>query len=240
MESKYFFDNSPQGRSFSGYFHHSLCPALREWWFIISPTTRNLSMLKKSFLRLSLFCVMLFLVSGCVSGQKTSTGQEPAVAEQQPQVEKLSRTYSVLLVAPFTTAPEYGKDYPDAAETMQKSMIEALAASGGFTRVAMLPEAAALRDQALIIRANITKMRIVSGSARFWGGAFAGSSGMEYDLTLVDGKTDRVLRTKKMSSWNNSWAAAWNFGASDRSLPDDMGKITAGYIIGIMPGDGGK
>ncbi len=192
-------------------------------------------MLKKSLSRFSLFCVMLLLVSGCVSGQKTSTSQEPAAAEQPPQVEKLSRNYAVVLVVPFTTAPEYARDYPDAAATMQKSMMEALAASGAFKKVALLSEAKSLRDNALIIRANITKMRIVSGSARFWGGAFAGSSGMEYDLTLVDGKTNQVVRTKKMSSWNNSWAAAWNFGASDRSLPDDMGKITASYIISIMP-----
>jgi len=192
-------------------------------------------MLKKSLCRFSLFCVMLLLVSGCVSGQKTSTSQEPAAAEQAPQVEKLSRAYSVLLVEPFTTVPEYASDYPEAAATMQKSMIQALAKSGAFKKVALLPDAGKLRDRALIIRANITKMRIVSGSARFWGGAFAGSSGMEYDLTLVDGKTDRVLRTKTMSSWNNSWAAAWNFGASDRSLPDDMGKITASYLVEIMP-----
>jgi len=193
-------------------------------------------MLKRSScMHLVLLGVMLLLISGCVTGQKSSTGQEQAAIEQQPQVEKLSRSYSVLLVEPFTTAPEYAKDYPDAAKNMQKSMMEALAASGSFKKVALLPEAKSLRDNALIIRANITNMRIVSGSARFWGGAFAGSSGMEYDLTLVDGKTNQVVRTKKMSSWNNSWAAAWNFGASDRSLPDDMGKITASYIISIMP-----
>ena len=192
-------------------------------------------MLKLSWMRYLLVGFLLLLLSGCVTGQKSGTGQEPEPAEQQTQVEKLARSYSVLLVEPFTIAPEYAKDYPDAAKNMQKSMMEALQASGAFKKVALLSEAESLRDNALIIRANITKIRIVSGTARFWGGAFAGSSGMEFDLTLVDGKTNQVVRTKKMSSWNNSWAAAWNFGASDRSLPDDMGQITASYIISIMP-----
>ena len=184
-----------------------------------------------------LFCYIVFLLPGCVGTQSKGTSQ-PAVAEnndQMPVVQKLAKKYDYALVKPFTIVPAYGKDYPDAATTLEKSMMEGLKAGKKFNWVEPITKGKQAKGRTLIIGTNITKMRITSTAARFWGGALAGSSGIELELQLIDGATGKVVRTKKMSSWNNSLAASWNFGASDRSLLDDVGKIMAAYILQTIP-----
>ena len=91
------------------------------------------------------------------------------------------------------------------------------------------------RDGTLLVKAKVTDMRIVPTRARIWGGGFAGSSFMEADLTLIDAATDTVVREKKISSANNPWAAAWVGGASDYSLPADMGRVLAEYVHSVIP-----
>ena len=93
----------------------------------------------------------------------------------------------------------------------------------------------ARRDGTLLVKAKVTGMRIVSGHARMWGGAFTGSSFMEVDLVLIDAATNTVVREKKLSSANNPWAAAWVGGASDQSLPADTGRMLAEYVHSVMP-----
>ena len=184
-----------------------------------------------------IFCPLFFLLAGC-SGIQNSGSSQPSAAENNGQsevVQKLAKRYDRAFVAPFTIAPEYGKDYPDAAATLQRSMVEGLKVGNKFFLVESLNKGQRVTGRALIIKANITKLRIASTSARIWGGPFAGSSGIELELRLVDGATGKVVRTKKMSSWNNSWAASWNFGTSDSSLLDDVGKIMAKYTLQTIP-----
>ncbi len=190
-----------------------------------------------SFCRALFICSVVFLLAGCSGTQNSGSSQPPAAgnSDQSEVVQKLAKRYDQAFVAPFTIAPEYRKDYPEAAATLQRSMVEGLKAGKKFSRVEMLNKGQRVTGRALIIKANIIKLRIASTAARFWGGPFAGSSGIELELQLIDGATGKIVRIKKMSSWNNSWAASWNFGASDRSLLDDVGKIMAKYILQTIP-----
>jgi len=70
-------------------------------------------------------------------------------------------------------------------------------------------------------------MRLVSTGERIWGGAFAGSSYMNLDVSFINAGSNKEVRNKEMSSATNAWAAAWTSGSSDRSLPADMGRIIA-------------
>jgi len=88
----------------------------------------------------------------------------------------------------------------------------------------------------LLVRAKIKEMRMVSTAARIWGGAFAGSSYMNMEVSLIDAGTGKEVRKKELNSATNAWAASWTSGASDRSLPADMGKIIAEYIASVVPG----
>jgi len=172
-----------------------------------------------------LFILAVFLGSlyGC-SGQQAQPEQAPV------KVSKLDKKYTRILVYPFTTTDQIQKDYPDAASEMMSSMMTALQMKGEFKSVNVAKKGQRTDGNTLILKADITSMRIVSKAARFWGGAFAGSSGVELNLKMIDGGTGKVVREKPLSSSNNAWGAAYTYGSSDSSLPNDMGKIIAGYV----------
>lgn len=175
------------------------------------------------------FLLVLFLLVSC--GGKQGQPEEQAAAP----VQKLDKKYDTLLFAPFTATPAIAKDYPAAAAELQHSAMTALQLGNDFKKVGTIADDAPAGGKTLLIKANIIDMRIVSGAARFWGGAMAGSSGVEFDLQLVDRATDKVVREEKLSSWNNPFGAAWTGGSTDNSLMADMGKITAQYLIDAMP-----
>jgi hypothetical protein len=58
---------------------------------------------------------------------------------------------------------------------------------------------------------------------------------MNVKLSLVDSASGSTLRTETIFSSNNAWGAAYSFGASDRSLPTDMGQIVAEYLYTVVP-----
>ncbi len=185
----------------------------------------------------AVLCVVAFPLVSCVGTQNTQTAQpdQKEQTEQAPPVQKLTQKYDNILLSPFTIQPELAKDYPEAAKTLQKSMLAALRKEKSFKNVSTTEKGKPAKGKTLLVRADITNMRIVSDSARIWGGGFAGSSGIELDLKLIDAATKKVVRNEKMSSWNNAWAASWTFGSSDHSLLDDMGIILAKYVVESMP-----
>jgi len=184
------------------------------------------------FNRTVLLCFLLFLVS--CGGQKTQTATSQEVAPA-PAVVKLAKRYDNILFAEFTASPEIAKVYPDAAGTLEHSMMTALQMKNIFKRVSTISQDNSLKANTLVIKVNITNLRVVSGAARFWGGAFAGRSGINLDMQLIDKASGKVIRKEKKSSCNNAFAAAWTGGSSDHSLLQDMGKIMADYIVDIMP-----
>ena len=174
--------------------------------------------------------LVLFLLVSC--GGKQS---QPQPEQAKVPVKKLAQKYDTLLFSPFTITPELAKDYPQAANELQHSAMTALQMNNGFKKVETVGKNTPAGKNTLLIKAKITDMRIVSGAARFWGGAMAGSSGVEMDLQLIDGASNKVVRDEKLSSWNNPFGAAWTGGTTDNSLLADMGNITAQYIIDAMP-----
>jgi hypothetical protein len=85
-------------------------------------------------------------------------------------------------------------------------------------------------SSALLIKIKVIDMRIASFGARFWAGALAGSSYMNMRMQLMDAGTGTLVRDADFNSTNSAWAASWNFGSSDRSLPIDMAEIMADYL----------
>jgi len=83
----------------------------------------------------------------------------------------------------------------------------------------------------VVVDAVLEDYRIVSGAARFFGGALAGSSYMTFTVRLTDGATGSPITTRRIESANNAYAATWVGGASDRSLPTDMGGIIGEFVI---------
>jgi hypothetical protein len=184
--------------------------------------------------------MLLVLMTSCAG--KGSKSEPQAASDAKPDAKAasdqdpaLAKPYRVIVVAEFETSAEIAKDYPNATQECQANTISALKEKKFYQAVESGKAAMTRRDGTLLVKAKVTGMRIVSGHARMWGGAFTGSSFMEVDLTLIDAATNTVVREKKLSSANNPWAAAWVGGASDHSLPADTGRMLAEYVHSVMP-----
>jgi hypothetical protein len=184
--------------------------------------------------------MLLVLMTACAGKEVKSDAQAGSEVTPDAKAAKdmdppLAKPYRVIVVAEFETSAEIAKDYPNATRECQANTISGLKEKKFYQAVESGKAAMARRDGTLQVKAKVTGMRIVSGHARMWGGAFTGSSFMEVDLVLIDAATNTVVREKKLSSANNPWAAAWVGGASDQSLPADTGRMLAEYVHSVMP-----
>ena len=187
--------------------------------------------MKKGLLGFMMLLAVIGLI-GCTAGKnvkKESPAKAPAAEEQ---VVPLDKKYSTLIVFPYETTPVLQKDYPIELKASRDALITSLEAAGVYSKVLSANTVENHSEPAaLLIKTKVADMRIASTSARFWGGAFAGNSYMHLNMLFVDAASGKLLHEKFFSSTNNAMAAAWTFGANDRSLPEDLAKIAAEYVL---------
>lgn len=193
------------------------------------------------FKGVNLFGIIVIAVFwGCASTQgpaATEPKPEPAPAatvHSVQQAKPLDVRFSDILVNDIQATEVVKTDYPAAISDLESSLIAYLRSKKAYARVSHNPGGAVL-ENTLLVNLTIADMRIPSSGARFWGGPFAGSSYMNLELELVDALSGESLRKETISSSNSAMAASWNFGASDRSLPSDMGVIIGEYIYTVAP-----
>jgi hypothetical protein len=197
--------------------------------FVVQVRKELLMILKKvrPVLGYVLAILMIVALGGCATGR--GGGADQLAAGTKP-VTPLKQTYSNILVCAVQTTPALKKDYEQPLELCQLTLINTLLQKHKYKKVAAAYSDEASGKSTLLVKLNVSDMRIASTTARLWGGAFAGSSYMHIHMQLVNAKTRKVVREKEFDSSNNAFAAAWTGGASDRSLPSDMAKIMAAYI----------
>ena len=198
----------------------------------------------KTTMSLVLTLCLFFVFSACGGGKAvksdtaapadstaaSSAAASPAASKEAP----LGKKYDRIVFQKFEFDPKIEADYPGAVAECEKSALDATIAKKIFAS-AEKEATGAKYAGALLVKARVTNLRMVSGAARFWGGAFAGSSDMSVQVKLIDASTGAVVRETELSTNNNPWAAAWMWGSSDRSLPSDLGKMVAEYIGTIQP-----
>ena len=145
----------------------------------------------------------------------------------------LSKTYSKIVLEDFTAKKEITKDYADAVTDCQTNALAVILQKRGFEKVEMATAGKSYDASTLLVSVEITELRIASNAARFWVGAMAGSSYVHAKVKLVNGASGKVEREQLLTTENNAWGAEWTGGATDRSIPKDMGAIIAGYIITV-------
>ncbi|OIP34200.1 MAG: hypothetical protein AUK27_08115 [Deltaproteobacteria bacterium CG2_30_66_27] len=171
--------------------------------------------------------------SACGGGSASNVKAE----EKSPAEEKitpLAHRYSKLVFQGFTADSQITTDYPTALSECESAAMAAVISKNLFDAVEKEKKGVKYGN-ALLVKGSVVSMRIVSGAARFWAGAMAGTSDMSVKLTFTDAATGAVVREKLLSSANNPWGAAWTYGGSDRSLPADMGRIIGEYVAAITP-----
>ena len=77
---------------------------------------------------------------------------------------------------------------------------------------------------------RVVSLRVVSGGARVWLGAFAGNSHMDVDLILKDKASGDVIATAEIRQSAGGMAGAWSGGSTDRNLLNYVADITYAYL----------
>ena len=189
------------------------------------------------FRNAALFAAVVFVAavfSACGGDRAGNVKAEEKEAAAEEKIIPLERRYSKLVFQGLTADSQISVDYPTALSECESAAIAAVISKNLFGAVEKEKEGVKYND-ALLVKGSVVNMRIVSGAARFWVGAMAGSSDMSARFTFTDAATGTVVREKLLSTANNPWGAAWTFGDSDRSLPADMGRIVGEYIAAITP-----
>lgn len=174
----------------------------------------------------TLILLLLIFTISCGSSRTIQSSEESTIKKIIP----LEKKYRKIIIQKFEFDPQLGKDYPDAIIACESTAINELLRKSSVPQIEKTRFGSSREAGALIIKTRINILRIVSSSARSWGGAFAGSSEMAVHLKLIDAATGQIVREKNLSTANNAYAAHWTGGSSDRTLPSDLGKMIAEYI----------
>lgn len=82
----------------------------------------------------------------------------------------------------------------------------------------------------LVITPRIDDLRIVSGGARLWVGAMAGSSNIDLALDLAEESATSETFTAQISIDSGGMSGVWSGGSSDRNLVNYAVDIATAYL----------
>ena len=165
----------------------------------------------------------------CSCGGRKAPEENPFRMEQA-----LTQSYENILFYPFKTNEEIQKYYPKAREESLQAVISHLRDKKKYRKIDKV-SGNFDKKSTILVKVHISEMRIVGGVARAFGGPIAGSSYMNMEVYLIDAENGDTVRMKAISSANNAFGASWTFGATDKSLPSDMGHILGEYIAAVVP-----
>ncbi len=166
----------------------------------------------------ALAVVLSLLASGCAEQQRV----DPAA-----RVDKLTRDdmrYQAVRVEPFTVAAKGVKEKAPEGylRKAQDTCVRVLIRSGLFDAVTEGPAEDA-SDPTLVVRAELTALKIVGSGQQQWLGALVGRSEMKVRVTLADAQTSKVLKTIQVEQDDETAVGPWSLGATDRSLAAEVG-----------------
>ena len=166
-------------------------------------------------------------------GIESLEGATIELAKKEPPLEGVG-VYANIGIAPFEAPDEYKQDYAQELNWFHTALMNDLRAKRAFKEV-LEGTAAGQTGKTVNVTGKIVEMRITSAGARFWGGAMAGASYMTVYLKITDNATGEMLKEKVISTYNNAFGAAYSFGSSDRSIPEDMAQIVSAYVSTVIP-----
>ncbi len=82
----------------------------------------------------------------------------------------------------------------------------------------------------LVIKPELVGLRVVSGGARFWAGAFAGDSFVDMNLVLEDEESGEAISNVRVARNADAMSGAWSVGKSDQNLDEYVVSIVHQYL----------
>ncbi len=87
------------------------------------------------------------------------------------------------------------------------------------------------RGQSLVIEPRIEKLKVVSGGARFWGGALAGDSYVVMKLRITEQPSGVLVAEPEFYQRAAAMSGAWTFGGQDKDMMHRIALITKQYLL---------
>ena len=168
-----------------------------------------------------------------MSGVKRIKGATIESVQKEKKLEGIG-TFSNIIIGKFKATPEQRSEYKYALEQFRNSIITDLNSKKVFAKV-MSGKGSKASGKTVLVTGEVLGIKIVDSEVRRRKGAWAGKSSMDIYLKLTNASTGKVLKEIIIATYNNPAGAAWSGGNTDRSMPDDMGKIISAYIATVIP-----
>ncbi len=179
----------------------------------------------------SLFLLLIVLaVSGCASDPaKRKLVAIEESSRMQPTAEPLS-SFDNFKLADMTLAPSVqtepekvvvAKRLDVKLKTKLDPLISNWNAKSGYVQGGRTVE----------IQPRVVSLRVISGTTRFFAGAFAGQSEISMDLILLDKETGEEIGRTRVQRAAGAYAGAWSIGMTDKSLLDYIVDIAYQYLV---------
>ena len=165
-----------------------------------------------------------------------------ACAADPVKIQAVADEQASLLAVPTRALSEFSEfellamNFSAAIQNEPAKMTEAREFEWAFkARIAPLLNSWEYADKSgasgrLIIETKLEKLRIVSGGARFWAGAFAGESFIDMSLRLIDASNGEAISQVMIRRTASSMSGAWSIGKSDQNLDQYVISIVYEYI----------
>lgn len=83
----------------------------------------------------------------------------------------------------------------------------------------------------LLVKVELVGLRVVSGGARFWAGAFAGDSFVDVNLVLEAAESGEKISNVRVYRDADAMTGAWSIGKSDQNLDEYVVSIIHEYLV---------
>lgn len=136
---------------------------------------------------------------------------------QNPPPANALNGYDGYELAPIAMGPPYegDKGKEKARDKIQEYMT---AETGSIIEQWNKDAAGNTRGQTLVIEPRIEKLKLVSGGARFWAGAFAGDSYVVMKFRIVEKPSGKLLAEPEFYQRAAAMSGAWTFGGQDKDM----------------------
>jgi len=171
-----------------------------------------------------------------VAALLTACAADPAKIEAVAVDEAARLRPPTQLLSTFKTYELQAMTYGEAIQIEEKKMAEAREFETVFIdKIGSLLDIWNAADSAtgegkLLIQPHLAALKVVSGGARFWAGAFAGDSFIDVDLRLIDGDSGVVVADVRVRRDADAMTGAWSVGKSDQNLDDYIVSIVHQYL----------
>ncbi|TQM17796.1 uncharacterized protein DUF4410 [Pseudoxanthomonas sp. 3HH-4] len=173
--------------------------------------------------------VVGMLLGWAFVGQVLAKDEIQASAELNPPPVEALGQFDRYDLKPATLASDYAghKANQEALASFQRNLDERVGAWVAERNAAPATHAPV---RTLVIEPRIEKIRFISGGARFWAGAFAGSSRILVKVKLTDQATGALIAEPEFYQHAKGMAGAWTFGAADNSMLVRSASLALDYL----------